>query len=181
MEIYNETPFRQGRKFWHYGKDFATVKAENGTYAERSEFIGAYVGTELIGFLKMVYVGKVANIMQILSKVSHQDKKPMNALIAKAVEICGEKGMSHLLYRKYFYHKNRPDALTEFKRRNGFEQVLVPRYFVALTAKGRLALKLKLHHGLKEKIPEGVMGMLIDLRRKHTDYRSRKQAVSTGD
>jgi hypothetical protein len=27
VEIFNETPIRQGRKFWHFGKDFATVKS----------------------------------------------------------------------------------------------------------------------------------------------------------
>jgi len=26
--IFNESPTRQGRKFWHYGKDFATVKKQ---------------------------------------------------------------------------------------------------------------------------------------------------------
>jgi hypothetical protein len=178
VEIYNETPIRQGRKFWHYGKSFETVKAENGTYADRSQFIGAYVGTELIGFLKMVYVGKAANIMQILSKVAHQDKKPMNALVAKAVEICSEKGICSLIYRKYCYHKNRADALTEFKRRNGFEQVLVPRYYVPLTAKGSLALKLRLHHGVKELMPRRVMDFLIDFRRKVTESRNRRPAGS---
>lgn len=27
-DIFNETPVRQGRTFWHYGKDFETVKRE---------------------------------------------------------------------------------------------------------------------------------------------------------
>ena len=25
--IFNETPVRQGRRFWHYGKDFDTVRS----------------------------------------------------------------------------------------------------------------------------------------------------------
>ena len=37
--IYNETPVRQGRHFWHFGKDFETVKRENGTFGERSQFL----------------------------------------------------------------------------------------------------------------------------------------------
>src|SRR5262249_7625635 len=93
LGIYNECPFRQGRRFWHYGKDFETVKRDNATYPGRSQFIAAYAGSELVGFIKMVYVDKVASIMQILSKVAHQDKRPTNALIAKAVEICAEKGV----------------------------------------------------------------------------------------
>ena len=36
-EIYDETPVRQGRRFWHYGKDLQVIKAENSTYLERSE------------------------------------------------------------------------------------------------------------------------------------------------
>jgi len=36
MSIYNETSIRAGRRFWHFGKDFETVKMENGTYAARS-------------------------------------------------------------------------------------------------------------------------------------------------
>ena len=59
-KICNETPVRQGRPFWHYGKDFETVKREHATYLERSEFIGAYFENELIGFIKMVYVDRLA-------------------------------------------------------------------------------------------------------------------------
>ena len=47
-EIYNETPFRQGKKFPHYGKDFATLKKEISTLLDPSEFIGAYFENELI-------------------------------------------------------------------------------------------------------------------------------------
>ena len=54
-EIYNETPVRQGRPYPHFGKDFATVHREEATYLESSVFIGAYLGEELIGFIKMVW------------------------------------------------------------------------------------------------------------------------------
>jgi hypothetical protein len=167
MGIYNETPFRQGRRFWHYGKDFATVKSENSTYVERSQFIGAYCGSELIGFIKVVYVNRIASIMQILSRTDHQDKRPTNALIAKTVEICAEKGVSHLVYCKYVYYKNHQDALTEFKRRNGFQQINHPRYFVPLTLKGRLAIALKLQLGLVEMLPEGVVVAFLKARARY--------------
>ena len=39
---------------------------------------------------------KLASILQFLPKASQQDKRPANALIAKAVEICETKGISHL-------------------------------------------------------------------------------------
>lgn len=166
-DIYNETPFRQGRHFWHYGKDFETVKRENATFSDRSQFIAAYCGSELIGFIKMVYIGKIASIMQILSKASHQDKRPTNALIAKAVEICAEKAISHLLYCKYIYHKNYEDALTEFKRRNGFRQINFPRYFVPLTVRGRFAVALKLQLGLTELLPQGLVVAMLKARNKY--------------
>jgi hypothetical protein len=81
--IYNETPIRQGRKFWHYGKSFDQVKAANATYSDRSEFIGAFFKDDLIGFIKFVMVNNVARIMQILSMEAHTDKRPTNALLAK--------------------------------------------------------------------------------------------------
>src|SRR5881296_2806095 len=91
VDIYNETPIRQGKRFWHYQKDFDTVRRENSTYLERSAFIGAYYKDELIGFIRMIYVDRVATIVQVLSKMKHFDKRPTNALIAKAVEICARK------------------------------------------------------------------------------------------
>src|SRR5204863_1462301 len=51
--IYNHTPVRDGRPFWHFGKDVRTVRRELATYLDRSEFIGAYWNEELIGFVKI--------------------------------------------------------------------------------------------------------------------------------
>ena len=90
--IYNHSPVRDGRLFWHFGKNLETVKRELGTYLDRSEFIGAYWNEELIGFVKMVHVDDVAMLMHIISMNEHYDKRPMNALIAKAAEVCEEKG-----------------------------------------------------------------------------------------
>jgi hypothetical protein len=174
-EIYNEAPVRQGRRFWHYGKDFETVKRDNATYVDRSEFIAAYLGTELVGFIKMVYVDHIASIMQILCKNAHQDKKCMNALIAKAVEICAQKGTSHVIYCKYVYHKNHHDALTEFKRRNGFEKISIPRYYVPLSLRGRIAIKLRLHLPFSELLPQSAVAALLKGR---AWYHSRK--IATG-
>jgi hypothetical protein len=50
--IYNECPIRQGKPFWHYGKDLEAVRKMNGTFMDRSIFIGAYLGSSLIGFVK---------------------------------------------------------------------------------------------------------------------------------
>ena len=163
LEIYNESPVRQGKAFWHYGKDFETVKKEKSTYLERSEFIGAYYQNELIGFIKMVYVGSVAGTFHVISKKKHSDKKPTNALLAKAVEICVQKGLTHLVYGNYLYDHG-SSSLTEFKRRNGFEEILVPRYYVPLTFKGKLFLKLGIHHGIKAALPRSILQALRTVR-----------------
>jgi len=164
MRLYNETPMRQGRRFWHYGKDSATVKRDNCSYLDRSVFVGAYFREELIGFIKIVFVGRVARIMQILSMNQHSDKRPPNALLAKAVEVCCERGASHFIYGKYIYDNKANSPVTEFKRRNGFEQIMVPTYFVPLTFKGRLAMALKLHLGFKKMLPEKLVDFLLNVR-----------------
>jgi hypothetical protein len=162
--IFDESPVRQGMKFWHYGEDLEKIKMEQGKNSDRSEFIGAYYQGELIGFIKFVKVGRIAKIMQILAKNTHQDKRPMNALIAKAVEVCHEKGMSYLVYSKFTFGNKKNSALTEFKRRNGFDRMVYPRYCIPLTLKGRIAIALKLHRGLLGMLPSWLIELLLRLR-----------------
>jgi len=163
VNINNESPIRQGRTFWHYQKSCEDMKHENSTYANRNEFLGAYHQGEMIGYIRIVYVDKVASILQLLTMTKHYDKRPANALIAKAVELCEQKGMSHLMYCNYVY-KDPKSSLTEFKKRSGFEQVLLPRYYIPLTLKGRIALKLGLHRGLVSQIPEPLIRLLLRIR-----------------
>ena len=163
VSINNETPVRQGKLFWHFQKSFEAVKRENSTYAERNAFLGAYYEDELIGFIRLTYVDRVASIIQVLGKMKHFDKRPVNALLAKAVEICGQKGVSYLMYCNYVYNDPK-SSLTEFKRRNGFEQVLVPRYYIPLTLKGKIALRLGLHRGLAQSIPKPIIRQLLRIR-----------------
>jgi hypothetical protein len=161
--INNETPIRQGRTFWHYRKSFEVVKDENSTYPGRNTFLGAYYQGELIGFMRLIHAGKLASIVQLLSMIKHYDKRPTNALIAKAVEVCEQQKISYLMYCNYIYH-DPSSSLTEFKRRNGFERVLLPRYYVPLTLKGKVALGLGLHRRLVERIPTPVVSRLLKIR-----------------
>src|SRR5712691_8172905 len=85
VSIFNETPIRQGRPFWHYGKDFETVKREFSRYLFREALIGAYFKEELIGFIMLAFVEPCAIFCYIKSKSKHRDKAPTNALMAKAV------------------------------------------------------------------------------------------------
>jgi hypothetical protein len=162
--IYNHSPVRDGRLFWHFGKDIETVRRELATYLDRSEFIGAYWNEELIGFIKMVYVDHVATLFHIISMSEHHDKRPMNALIAKAAEVCEQKGISHLIYAKFIYGNKHQSSLLEFKRRNGFEQINFPRYYVPLTLRGKVFVRLRLYRGLSGLIPEPILQPLLRLR-----------------
>jgi hypothetical protein len=166
MAISDESPVRAGRQYWHYGKDFATVEAEQGTYRERSTYLGAYLGDEQIGYLKMVWDTHSAAIMQIVSKMEHRDKRTNNALLSEAVRLCAEREVPHLLYERFVYGDKVDSSLTRFKRENGFVRMDVPCYFVPLTAKGRMALSLGLHKSLKDRLPQWVTGPLLQLRDK---------------
>ncbi len=164
MSIYNESPIRAGRQFWHFGKDFGRVEAENGTYRERSTFLAAYAEGEMIGYLKLVWDVKSAAIMQIISKLKYRERRPNNALLSEAVRLCTGKSIPYLLYESYVYGNKIDSSLTRFKRENGFVRMDVPRYFVPLTLKGNLCLKLGLHKTLKDLIPYWLRSRLVRAR-----------------
>jgi hypothetical protein len=161
--IYNETPVRQGKLFRHYHEDPQSVKSALSTYHDRSSFLGAYYKHELIGFIQFTTVGPTATILQILSAQHHFDKRPTNALIAKAIEVCEMRGLSHFIYGNYSGY-DPGGSLTEFKRRNGFQPISLPRYYIPLTMKGYAALFLNLHRGLAQKIPKRIMRVLLRMR-----------------
>lgn len=158
--IFNESRIRQGTPFWHFGKGFDTVKKEMALDLERSIFIGAYYEGALVGIVKLLYSDKVAEPVIIVSSTIHQNKYLNNALIAKSVEMCAIRGVPYLSYGPYWRRGNMADWL----RRNGFEQLLVPRYYVPFTVKGKMALQLKLQLGFKRLFPEGVHDLAVKLR-----------------
>ena len=159
--IFNESPVRQGRPFWHYGKNFETVKAQFARFIHRERMIGAYFDGQLVGFIMLANAGRFGLTGQIISSLKHRDKSPNNALIAKAVQLCAEQGLKHLIY---LYWSD--DSLSEFKRRCGFEPVHVPRYWVPLTWRGRLALATGLHRGWKSVLPARLKNSLKNWRRR---------------
>jgi hypothetical protein len=171
--IFNETPIRQGKPFWHYGKDFQTVKREFGRYLFREEIFGAYVGDELIGFIMLAHAGQYAELGQIISKIAHRDKAPNNLLIAKAVERCAELGIPYLVYAKW-----EEATLGEFKRHHGFEKVDLPRYFVPLTLKGKIYVSLRLYRGFAGLFPTRARRFLKLVRRRFNESRLRKKPDS---
>lgn len=166
-KIFNETPVRQGKKFWHYGKNFNAIKEEILLPdRENSEFIGAFHKEQLIGFVKLIYTKEYASFAQILSMIKYRDIAPTNALIAKTVDVCASKNIPYLVYGNYSYGKKGEDSLSDFKRRNGFVKIDVPRYFIPITISGKILIRLNLHRGLSELIPDRMRGNLYNLRQK---------------
>ena len=177
VRINNETPVRQGKPFWHFNKSFDEVKSEMSTYTERNIFIGAYYEDELIGVIRLICAGKIAHIALFLAMTRHRAKKTASAMIAKAVETCAQNGMSHLVYGQYVYNDDE-SSLIEFKRQNGFEQILVPRYFIPLTLRGEVAMKLGLHRGFAAQLPKPFLAQLLRWRRRW--YARRLKAGEAG-
>jgi len=177
-EIYNETPVRQGRRFPHYGKDLQTVHREEATFLDRSVFIGAFLEERLIGFVKLVAdtTGTQAGLMNILSMIAERDKAPTNALIAHAVRACEKRGISFLVYSRFTYGSKVQSSITDFKERNAFQKIDVPRYYVPLTTVGRTAFRLGLHHGLANYFPESVLSRIRKLR--HAWYDRKYQGMT---
>jgi hypothetical protein len=168
--IFNESPVRQGRRFWHFGKDADTVKQEFSRNLFREDLIGAYYMGELIGFIMLADAGKYGAITQILASLRHRDKSPINALLAKAVQICEERKFSYLVYASWV-----GGTLGDFKRHNGFEKIDLPRYYVPLSIKGLLAIRAHLHHGVKGVAPRKVVDLLKTLR---SEWYARKESIS---
>ncbi len=175
MEINNESLVVQGRPSRHYGKDFDTVKRDYSSFPGRSDYIAAYWEQELIGLVWLVRMGTVIGLSQLLTKARHHDKRSANALIAKTVEFCCEQRYGYLTYGKYYYGRNTQSSLVEFKRRIGFEQIPVPRYYVPLTAKARVALRLNLHLGVKNVLPRKLTLALVKLRSKYYEAACRRR------
>ena len=155
-QVYNECPLRQGRRFRHYGISLEEVHRVEATFLDSSIFIGAYLDVQLIGFVKITWdqTRTQANLMNIVSMVQHKDKAPTNALIAQAVRSCAERNIRYLAYQSFSYGKRGEDSMSNFKAVNGFERVEIPRYYVPLSARGALALRLGLHHRLADQIPQ---------------------------
>lgn len=165
-EIYNEVPVRQGKRFSLYGMKVDRAREYAGTFLDRSIFIGVFLGEAMIGFCKLVMDESRTHacLVHILSMVQHRDKAPTNALVAAAVRACADRKISYLVYERFAYGKKQGDTLSHFKEVNGFRRMNLPRYYIPLTALGRVGLRLGLHHSLADRLPESVTSVLRKFR-----------------
>jgi hypothetical protein len=170
--IYNETPVKQGRRFYHYGKRANEIKDELSSFLDRCLLIGAYYENELVGFMKLFRGKNVLRTIHIIAKLAHRDKCVMDALIAKAVELCDHDKVEYLQYGSWS-----EGGVGDFRAKHGFQRVEVPRYFVPLTARGKLMLKFKLHRPIRDLLPQSLVRPLIDLRSRLNSIRYRPGKV----
>lgn len=115
--------------------------------------------------------------MNICSLIRERDKAPTNALVAQAVRSCADRGISHLVYSNFAYGTKERSTLSDFKERNGFKRIDVPRYYVPLTAAGKLALRFGFQHRLSSRVPEPIAAKLRELREVWYGRRSVKEAL----
>jgi hypothetical protein len=165
-KIYNETPIRQGKRFPHYGMTRERMRDYAGTFPDSSVFVGAYFENQLIGFAKLTIdeSGIQAGLMHIISMVEHRDKAPTNALIAHSVRACAQRNIPYLVYSNFAYGNKQSDSLSDFKERNGFQRIDIPRYYVPFTRVGELAFRMGLHRKLIDRLPEPLIARLRDYR-----------------
>jgi hypothetical protein len=150
-KIFNETPIRQDRGFPHYGVSLKDVK-KGLQSAKNCRYIGAYLNDDLIGFVQLVQGEKIVVISQILSMQKHRDKAVNNSLVAKAVATIADLNEEWVMYGRMGNHP----SLDNFKSSNGFNRLRLNRYYVLLTSKGKIAVRLGLHRELKDMLPQAV-------------------------
>jgi hypothetical protein len=130
----------------------------------------------MIGYIKMTSGNGAAGLMQILSRIADRDKAPTNALIAKAVELCVEKKIPYLHYALWG-----SGNFALFKENHAFERYDVPRFFVPLTAGGRLMLKLGLHRKLVDQLPTKWREQLVAVRNRWNAFRYSSSKMRSSD
>lgn len=175
--IYDESPMRQGKPFKHYGKDLETLHRDHATYRDRSDFLGAYAQGRFVGFVKLVHQPGWSSLMQIISLIAERNKAPTNALIAKAIEVCAQKGVPLLQYGIWSRR-----GVGDFKEHHGFRLYQVPRYYVPLSLAGRAAIAMGLHRPLSSRLPGTWLDRAAAIRANWNSIRYRGSAsAGTGD
>lgn len=158
-KIFDETPIKRNRPFWHYNRSIEDLRAALEQDLQTSEFIVAFYRGECIGFIKMIYRDKFADPVLFISKMEHLDKCPNNLLIARAVERCEAKNLPFIHYSDW-----RLGTHGDFLRRNGFKKFDVNRYYVPLTMRGKILLCLGAHKRVWDRLPEKVKIAILGAR-----------------
>lgn len=150
-KIYNETPIRQERAFPHFGISLQTV-LQDIKVTKNTTYIGACLAGELVGFIQLIKGDNIVIVSQILSMQKHWDRAVNNALVSRAIKYCATNHLQWIMYGRMGNHP----SLDNFKQNNGFTKILLNRYHVPLTDRGRIAIKLGLHKEMKDSLPQAL-------------------------
>lgn len=167
--IYNESPIRQGRKFYHYGKRMDAIKEELSSFIDRSILLGAYLDGKLVGFTKLFQGDNVLRTVHIIATLQHREKCVMDIMMSKAVELCCQRGVANLHYGSWT-----DGGVGAFRTKHDFQRVDTVRYFIPLTPAGKIALALGLHVPLRARIPSDWADPLLRLRGQINELRFRQ-------
>lgn len=159
QKIYNETPYREGRRYSGYGLSLDHLRDKFTDYGN-SDILGAYFGGQLIGLLWLTYGDRAAMFRSFVSLIKHRDKCPNNALISGAVKSCCGRRISYLIYGNHYGFLPSLDA---FREHQGFRKVPLPRYYIPLSERGELAVRLGLHRKIEYSIPLVIERALLEL------------------
>ena len=139
-KIYNSTHIKQNRRNWYFGITLQQVEKELSS-SRICSFVGAYFQDELIGFISLIYGNNIVLIDHLASLKEHWDKAVNNALIAKAIEICAANSTKWVVYAAWKSWREH-ESLMDFALHNGFRRFKLTRYYVPLTRKGQIAIKM---------------------------------------
>jgi hypothetical protein len=156
--IYNETPIRQNRAFPHYGKKLKNV-SNKVLLSTDHIFVGSYFENKLVGFVDLILGENIAIISQLLSLQKYWNKAINNSLIAKTVEVCIDFKVEWIMYGRIGNHP----SLDKFKYNNGFKKFSLTRYYLPLSLKGKIAIKMGLHRNSKDLIPKKMLNFLLPI------------------
>lgn len=173
--IYNESPIRQGRRFYHYGKRAAEIKEEISSFIDRSVLLGAYLDGKLVGFTKLFQGDNVLRTVHIIATLEHREKCVMDIMMSKAVELCCQRGIANLHYGSWT-----DGGVGAFRTKHDFQRIDTVRYLIPLTLAGRVALALGLHVPLRARIPSDWADPLLRLR-AHLNALRFRQAKELAD
>lgn len=153
--LFNETPIRQGKRYWHYGKSARQIGEELSPLAGRSVFVGAFLGARLVGFSQIVRLERlrILRTVHVLGSVQAKRVRPVSAMIEWMVQYGWEQGFERLVYGKHNYGGSPNDTLAAFKSRHGFRLTPLRVDYHPLSPWGAWFLAAGLHRSPREMIP----------------------------
>jgi hypothetical protein len=144
LDLFRETPFREGRYFTGYHSWSLPLVTEEFRTNDRAISSVAVYGGKIVGVSKYKFKGQVAVSTNQLSSLAVRRKVHgvANLLLAHQIKMLANRGVKHIKYGKLGVGLG---SLDEFKTSNGFRPVAVNYNYILLTRRARLFAKFGLY------------------------------------